>query len=134
MAGYSSRPLWQKLGLKAGQTAVCLNPPPDYRQMLGELPPRITFSDTLPPVADFIHLFTVSLVELEAVLPQLKATLAKDGMLWISWPKKAAKIATDLDGNVVRELGLTAGLVDVKVAAVDEVWSGLKFVYRVLDR
>ncbi|MCA9964883.1 MAG: hypothetical protein KC423_11585 [Anaerolineales bacterium] len=134
MAGYSSRPLWQKLGLKAGQTAVCLNSPPDYRQMLGELPPRITFSDTLPPVADFIHLFTVSLVELEAVLPQLKATLAKDGMLWISWPKKAAKIATDLDGNVVRELGLTAGLVDVKVAAVDEVWSGLKFVYRVLDR
>ncbi|MCA9998900.1 MAG: hypothetical protein KDE56_24225, partial [Anaerolineales bacterium] len=91
-------------------------------------------SDTLPPVADFIHLFTVSMAELETLLPQLKAALTKDGMLWISWPKKAAKIATDLDGNRVRELGLATGLVDVKVAAVDEVWSGLKFVYRREDR
>ncbi|MCB0000308.1 MAG: hypothetical protein KDE56_31300, partial [Anaerolineales bacterium] len=66
MAGYSSRPLWQKLGLKAGQTAVCLNPPPDYYQMLGELPPRITFHETLPPAAAFIHLFTLSVAELEA--------------------------------------------------------------------
>lgn len=134
MAGYSSRPLWQKLGLRAGQTAVCLNTPPDYRQMLGELPPRITFSETLLPVSDFIHLFTVSIAELEATLPQLKAALAKDGMLWVSWPKKAAKVDTDLDGNRVRELGLAAGLVDVKVAAIDEVWSGLKFVYRREDR
>ena len=71
---------------------------------------------------------------LEARLPRLQDALAPDGILWISWPKKAAKVQTDLDSNVVRRLGLDAGLVDVKVCAVDETWSGLKFVYRLKDR
>lgn len=134
MAGYSKRLLWQKLGLKAGQTAVCLNGPPDYRLLLGELPPRLTITHTLFPNADFIHFFTLSASELGEMLPELKESLAKNGALWVSWPKKAAKIPTDLDGNLVRELGLASGLVDIKVAAVDEVWSALKFVYRLEDR
>lgn len=83
---------------------------------------------------DFIHFFTRAAAELESRFPQLKAALAFDGMLWVSWPKKASKVNSDLDENVVREVGLRNGLVDVKVAAVDEVWSGLKFVYRLEDR
>ena len=71
---------------------------------------------------------------LEAEFPKLKAALTSDGMLWISWPKKSSKVATDLKEDIIREIGLTNGLVDVKVAAVDEVWSGLKFVYRLKDR
>ena len=134
MAGYSSTPLAKKLGLKAGMTAVCLNAPAHYNDLLAPVPHPITWHEQLLPGLDFIHFFTKSQQELGEQLPLLEAALAKDGLLWISWPKKAAKVATDLNGNIVRELGLATGLVDVKVAAVDEVWSGLKFVYRVKDR
>ncbi|MEZ4671994.1 MAG: DUF3052 domain-containing protein [Anaerolineae bacterium] len=133
-AGYSGKPLAQKLGIKAGQRLIILNAPDDYTATLGELPAGVEAETTFAGQFDFIHYFTMQRAELETELPRLKAALLSSGMLWISWPKKSAKMDTDLSDNVVRESGLTAGLVDVKVAAVDERWSGLKFVYRLKDR
>lgn len=133
-AGYSKRSLVQKLGIKPSTTIAILNPPPNYDETLGPLPDDIMVSESLADGLDFIHFFTKERAELEAQFPALKQALAFDGMLWISWPKAAAKVETDLTGNVVREIGLANGLVDVKVAAVDETWSGLKFVYRLEDR
>ena len=133
-AGYSKRPLVQKLGIKSGSKIIILNAPPDYDQTLGPLPDGVTLAKTLDDPLDFIHFFTKSNIELESRFNDLKQALAYDGMLWISWPKKASKVETDLDENIIRDTGLAKGLVDVKVAAVDAVWSGLKFVYRLEDR
>jgi hypothetical protein len=83
---------------------------------------------------DFAHIFLMSQEEMKAFVPEVKGYLKKNATLWLSWPKKAAKLATDLDGNVIRSFGLGIGLVDVKVAAIDDIWSGLKFMYRVKDR
>ena len=134
MAGYSKTPLVQKLGLKAGQKAVVLNAPRGYRQTLGALPEGASVVESLSSESEFIHLFTTERGELEGKFAGLKRKLAPHGTLWISWPKGAAKMETDLNENIVREIGLKNGLVDVKVCAVDEVWSGLKFVYRLKDR
>ncbi len=133
-AGYSGTPLARKLGIKPGMQVVALGAPPDYRSLLDPIPEGTTFVDQLSASAAFIHFFTTEQALLMAELPRLKAALVSDGILWISWPKKAARVDTDLDGNVVRELGLASGLVDVKVCAVDATWSGLKFVYRLKDR
>ncbi len=133
-AGYSGTPLAKKLGIKPGVDIVALGAPADYAELLDPLPDGATISGELPRSASFLHLFTTERAVLEAKLPRLKEALEKDGILWVSWPKKAAKVETDLDGNVVRSLGLEAGLVDVKVCAVDATWSGLKFVYRLKDR
>jgi hypothetical protein len=132
--GYSATPLVKKLGLKPGIRAIFINSPEHYAQTLGPLPPGIEFGATLKGQFDFIQLFTTQRADLEARLPELKAALAKSGMLWISWPKKAAKVATDITEDVLREVILPQGLVDVKVIAVDNVWSGLKFVFRVENR
>lgn len=132
--GYSKRALVDKLGIKAGQRIALVNPPADYAELLGPLPPGVSQAPTLTASLDFIHFFTTSRTALQAAFPDLKAALVTTGMIWISWPKKAAKVATDLDENIVREIGLALGLVDVKVAAIDPVWSGLKFVYRKADR
>ena len=134
MAGYSGKPLVVKLGLKPRSTAIFLNAPENLPTLLGELPDGVVIAKKLAGPIDFIHFFTTSRAELEEELPALKAALDKNGMLWISWPKAISKISTDLNDNSVREIGLTSGLVDVKVCAVDEIWSGLKFVYRVADR
>ncbi len=134
-AGYSGKPLAQKLGIKPGQRACALHAPPGYAQLLSA-PDGVDWQPELggPHSLDFIHYFSMEAAGLVADFPALKAGLAYDGTLWISWPKKASGVQTDLDENVVRELGLQTGLVDVKVAAVDAVWSGLKFVYRLADR
>src|SRR5262245_29190762 len=129
MAGYSKRSLIDKLGIKPGFKVCFTNAPAGYHQTLGELPP-VTLAHELDGPLDFIQFFTQDRAELEEAFPRLKAALAQDGMLWISWPKKAAKMKTDLDENLVRDIGLAHGLVDIKVAAVDDTWSGLKFVYR----
>ncbi len=131
--GYSQRPLAAKLGLKAGMRALLIAPPPGYLSILAA-PDDVEWSGDLDQPLDFIQAFFKQRTELEARFPALKELLAPDGMLWISWLKRAAKIPTDLDDNLVREIGLAAGLVDVKVAAVDATWSGLKFVYRLKDR
>lgn len=133
-AGYSGTPLARKLGIKPAMIVVALGAPADYPELLAPMPERATITGELPASASFIHFFTTEWAVFEAELPRLKGALEKDGVLWVSWPKKAAKVETDLDGNVVRRLGLDAGLVDVKVCAVDATWSGLKFVYRLTDR
>ena len=133
-AGTSGTPLAKKLGIKPGTRVVALGAPPDYPALLDPIPEGATVDDELEAHAAFVHFFATERAVLETRLPQLEDALAPDGILWISWPKKAAKVQTDLDSNVVRRLGLDAGLVDVKVCAVDETWSGLKFVYRLKDR
>jgi len=101
---------------------------------LGELPPEVIRYDTLQDSLDLIHFFARDRAEFESHYDALKAALKKDGALWISWYKKSAKIPTDLTEDVIRDYALANGLVDVKVAAVDNLWSGLKLVYRVKDR
>jgi hypothetical protein len=133
-AGYSKRTLVQKLGIKEGWSVAFLNVPPDYMATLGELPTGVEVQEDVIADIDFVQLFVSERGVLEAEFPQVKDNLSRDGMLWVSWPKRAAKMETDLDENVVREIGLGNGLVDVKVIAVDEVWSGLKFVRRLRDR
>jgi len=132
MSGYSKTPLAKKLGIKAGYSIRLVNQPDYYLTLFDELPD--VHEAAAGEQVDFIHFFTKSMSELEKRLSDLKSDLKSTGILWVSWPKKAAKVDTDLDGNIVRKLGLESGLVDVKVCAVDEVWSGLKFMYRLKDR
>ena len=102
--------------------------------MLGDLPNDVATRDLADGDLDFIHAFFLDAEELRETFADLKAALARDGMLWISWAKKASKIPTDITREIVREIGLSGGLVDVKVGSVDDKWSGLKFVYRLEDR
>ena len=134
MAGYSGKPLVAKLGIKPDTRIAILNAPRGYERILGKLPQRVTRSATVVGPLDFIQFFTDSERALERRFRALERALATAGMLWISWPKQASGVATDLTEDVIRAIGLAHGLVDVKVAAVDEVWSGLKFVRRVKDR
>ena len=134
MAGYSKTPLVKKLGIKPGFRLILLDAPEHYGQTLGELPENVTVADTLTGSFDFIQFFATRKETLVGRFPQLKQALTPAGTLWISWPKRVSKVETDLTENIIRDIGLDNGLVDVKVAAVDEVWSGLKFVYRLIDR
>ena len=134
-AGYSGTPLFRKLGYKEGFRALILNMPPGYHDLLKGLPGGITFDNSdFHGTYDLIHLFAASRTELLKYMPGIKDHLDKKGMIWISWPKRASSVKTDLNDMIVRETGLLTGLVDVKVCAVDEVWSGLKFVFRLKDR
>jgi len=132
--GYSGRSLSQKLGIKPDTRVVALGAPPTYRSLIAPLPAGATVQTRLPASSAFIHHFARKRSDLAEKLPRLAAALTDEGTLWISWPKRAAGADTDLTENVVRELGLEHGLVDVKVCAVDEVWSGLKFVRRLVNR
>ena len=132
--GYSKRSLPEKLGLKQGSRFCILNAPTNYDDTLGELPPGVQRLARPRGAMDFIQFFTKQRSELDRVFPALKKELAETGMLWISWPKAASKIPTDVNENAVREIGLKNQMVDIKVCAVDDVWSGLKFVYRLKDR
>jgi hypothetical protein len=133
MPGYSGTPLPTKLGIKAGFRAQLANAPAEVRAELGEaLAECAVVKDG--PALDFAMIFSKSGAELAKEFARIEKALAPAGMLWVSWPKKSSGVATDLDENVVRGIGLDAGLVDVKVCAVTDVWSGLKFVRRVKDR
>jgi hypothetical protein len=134
MAGYSGTPLVKKLGIKPGQRIALLSGPPGYRKTLGVLPDQVNCAEQLCEKLDFIQLFVSSQAQLKQRFNEAKRCLAANGSLWISWPKKSSGMATDLNENSIREIGLGLGLVDVKVCAVDETWSGLKFVYRLKDR
>jgi hypothetical protein len=134
VAGYSERPLSEKLGIKPGTQVIALGAPRSYASLLGRLPEGARVYARLPPTPQFIHRFARHRHELEADLPRLAQALSDTGTLWVSWPKKASGVKTDLTENIIREIGLAHGLVDVKVCAVDEVWSGLKFVRRVKNR
>ena len=134
MAGYSKTPTWKKLGILDGMRVIHLHSPENYLDLLGKLPRGVTLETRLSSSAALIHYFTKERASLSRDFPKLKKALGPAGALWISWPKAASNVPTDLNDNVVREIGLRNGLVDVKVAAIEEVWSGLKFVYRLKDR
>lgn len=133
--GYSATPLVKKLGIKPGHKIMLVDPPSAYFDWLETLPEGVSAHehDTSEPM-DFIHLFVTEAPPLPDQMLACKAKMALNGMLWVSWPKKAAKIPTTVDSNLVRNTGLGIGLVDVKVCAVSTVWSGLKFMYRLKDR
>jgi alkylation response protein AidB-like acyl-CoA dehydrogenase len=134
MAGYSQTPLVKKLGLRSGMRLQVISAPMDYAAMVEDLPAGLQWAADEETGLDFIHLFDSSRAGLEETLPRLVPRLAKIGVLWISWPKKSGGMASDLDENIIRETGLKNGMVDVKVCAVNEQWSGLKFVFRLKDR
>jgi hypothetical protein len=131
-AGYSGTPLVGKLGLKSGARIQLVSPPSEFGNTIGTLP------DGVKPVTrgtlDFAMLFVRRKSELEKGFPRLRDRLESNGMLWVAWPKKASGVETDLSEGIVRSIGLAAGLVDVKICAVDNTWSGLKFVRRLRDR
>lgn len=129
-AGYSGTPLWKKLGLKAGTRVLTVNAPAGYRKLLAGLPDDVTFTTKPTPPLGFVHLFVTTRAALESELPALLADLAPDGTIWVSWPKKASGVATDVTEDTIREVALPTGLVDVKVCAVDITWSALKLVLR----
>src|SRR5262245_49117279 len=134
MAGYSSRSLVEKLGIKAGTRIAILNAPRGYRTTLGTLPAGVKVTSSIRGSLPFIQFFAYHRAAFEKKLDVLLRALEDDGVLWISWPKKASGVVTDLTEDVVREIALPVGLVDIKVAAVDDVWSGLKLVRRLTAR
>ena len=133
-SGYSGTPLAKKLGYKADFRAYVKNAPDMYLELLSPLPERVTFIKRLSADIDLIHIFSKQRAELEFLLPQYLERMKQNGMIWVSWPKKSSKVPTDITENTVREVALPLGLVDVKVCAVDDVWSGLKLVIRKENR
>ena len=135
MAGYSETPLAKKLGIKEGFRIGVVNSPKGFKKELGSLPEKVKISvgDLLKPL-DLIIFFTDSQRTLKIEFPILAEKLSVNGMLWIAWPKKISSVSSDLSFDIVQQTGLQAGLVDVKICAVNEIWSGLKFVYRLKDR
>jgi hypothetical protein len=133
-AGYSGTPLPRKLGIREGSRVLLVNAPADFAETLGELPPGVALLASGADDLDVIVVFVLDLVALRVQFAFLAAALQPAGGLWVAWPKRSSGVATDLDENVVRELGLEAGLVDNKVCAVDATWSGLRFVWRLRDR
>lgn len=129
-SGYSGTPLAQKLGYRPGCRAVAIAAPPHYPDWLQPLPEGTTFEPAVGGTIDLVHVFVTERGVLSAQLALLRRTIRADAVVWISWPKKASKVHTDVTEDVVRELALPLGFVDVKVCAVSEVWSGLKLVVR----
>ncbi|MGN6639687.1 MAG: DUF3052 domain-containing protein [Mucilaginibacter sp.] len=132
-AGYSGTPLAKKLGIKDCFHISLINAPDYYMDLFTDLPPHLYFDDNGKQV-DLIHFFTKSKDEYLSTLPGLKDRLKSNGIIWISWPKKVSKVATDLTEGIIRNYALKTGLVDIKVCAVNEIWSGLKLVIPVKDR
>jgi hypothetical protein len=128
VSGYSSKPLTQKLGIKPGFRIFVGGAQSPYRDIVGELPDGASIVSRLEGPLDMAHLFVTRAAGLKDRLRSCRAAIAPDGMVWVSWPKKASGVATDLSDVVVRVAALPLGLVDIKVCAVDETWSGLKFV------
>jgi hypothetical protein len=131
--GYSGTPLAKKLGIKDGFHISLINAPDYYLNLFTDLPPDLYFERDCAKI-DLIHFFTKNKTEYEALLPSLKDRIKSNGIIWISWPKKASKIITDITEDIIRNYALKTGLVDIKVCAVDEIWSGLKLVIPVKDR
>ena len=129
MAGYSGTPLSKKLGLKPGKVAI-LNEPRGFRRQLEGLPDGVSFTARLDKGSCAAIFFSRERKEVEKRLTQLRKKLADDGTIWMAWPKKSSGVATDLTEDVIRQVALPLGLVDVKVCAIDETWSGLKLVIR----
>jgi hypothetical protein len=134
-AGYSGSPLIKKLGIKPDMKIAVWNEPAAYWHYLSPLPSTIrVLARVSPGAADMVHLFATTAAHFNTLLRRAKPLIHSSGMIWVSWPKKASGVPSDLDENMIRSAALKAGLVDVKVCAVDEVWSGLKLLYRLKDR
>ena len=134
MAGYSGTPLAKKIGIKEGSRVALVNAPKDFQFEPKELPDNVEFVKPTAKSLDIILFFVTTERALDKDFSKLAARLTANGMFWIAWPKKSSGVATDLSFERVQRIGLDAGLVDVKICAVDETWSGLKFVYRLKDR
>ena len=128
-AGYSGTPLVRKLGFKPGMRAHYVAAPDDFAALLGDLPDVRVLARPAAPL-DLVVLFVTSRAQLQRRLPGLHAKLRQDGIVWVAWPKRASRVPTDMTEDVVRDVALARGLVDVKVCAIDETWSGLKLVIR----
>jgi hypothetical protein len=130
MVGYSGTALAKKLGIKAGCRMSVISAPAHYDELLAPLPANVERVRKPDGTTQLVHIFATRRVELEKALRDALSKIPADGAIWISWPKKAAKVPTDITEDVIREVALPLGLVDIKVCAVDEVWSGLKLVVR----
>lgn len=130
MAGYSGTPLAKKLGIKEGYRVRTSGAPGDYLDLVNPVPPNVTISSRISTRIDIWHLFTKSLTELQSKLPTLMRAVQPDGTIWVSWPKRSSGVPSTVTEDSIRKVALPLGLVDVKVCAIDETWSGLKLVVR----
>jgi hypothetical protein len=130
MAGYSGTPLAVKLGIKEQAQLCTVAAPKDYLKLVSPLPQGVAIKMRPSAKTDLVHVFSTDKAELAAKLKSLRATLKPEAVVWVSWPKKAAKVPTDITEDSIREIALPLGFVDVKVCAVTDVWSGLKLVVR----
>jgi hypothetical protein len=129
-AGYSGTPLAKKLGITAGATVATIDAPKGYAQLLAPVPAGVRLKARIDATTDVVHIFADRTAALAAALTSCRATIRPDAAIWVSWPKKASKVPTDITEDVIRDVALPMGLVDIKVCAVDETWSGLKLVIR----
>lgn len=129
-AGYSGTPLPKKLGIKAGDTILPLGAPAGYPALLGLLPVGVRFASRAGAAVDLVHLFSTRATDLERRLAALRPRLRAEVPIWVSWPKRASGLPTDITEDTIRDVALPMGLVDIKVCAVDDTWSGLKLVVR----
>lgn len=129
-SGYSGTPLAKKLGISEGTHILVIDAPEHYGHLLEPTPPNVVFEKRLSGATDIVHLFCTRKSALKKALPALRKSLRSDAALWVSWPKKTSNVPTDITGNTVRELALPLGFVDIKICAVNEIWSALKLVVR----
>ncbi len=129
-AGYSGTPLARKLGIKPGSLVLTVDAPQNYPALLDPLPEGVRFATRLTPSTDIVHLFTASRARLQELLGEYRTALKPDSMVWVSWPKQASKVPTDITDDTIRAVALPLGFVDIKVCAINAVWSGLKLVIR----
>jgi hypothetical protein len=134
MAGYSRTPLAQKLGIKPGMIVHVVNAPGDYAALVDPFPENVMISSKPERELDLVHVFTKSRSELVASLKALQKKIKQNGIIWVSWPKKSSGVPSEVTEDTVRQVALSLGLVDVKVCAFDEIWSGLKLVIRKENR
>jgi hypothetical protein len=130
MAGYSGTPLVKKLGIKEGFKIFLLNAPENYLQLVSPLPQEVKILQEITGETDLIHIFSTKRIDLVEDLKDSLSKLKTNGVIWVSWPKKSSRVPTDVTGDTIREVALPLGLVDIKVCAIDEIWSGLKLVIR----
>jgi hypothetical protein len=130
MAGYSGTPLAKKLGIKTGSNIFVDGAPMAYERLVDPMPDAVNMQSAIDPSTDLVHLFSTSKAGLAGALKSAVRHLKPDAALWVSWPKKASKVPTDITEDAIRELAFPLGLVDIKVCAVDDTWSGLKLVLR----
>jgi len=128
--GYSATPLARKLGIAEGLRVATINAPDDYAELIAPRPPGVFLEKKVSGATDIVHIFSTQRAELKNHLDSLRHSVKSSCAIWVSWPKKASKVSTDITDNTIRELALPLGLVDIKVCAVSEVWSGLKLVIR----